>query len=100
MWHQKHGRQKDGTALSSTSQLKGFYTELAYTAAKEGWLELFILYLNNIPLVFEYCLKFENKLLLLKTEFDEDYRSFGIGNIIQWKLLESIYEDSIKEFDF
>lgn len=96
----KTWKAKDGTALSSTTQLIGFYTELAHTAAKEGWLELFILYLNDIPLAFEYCLKFEKKLLLLKTEFDEDYRSFGIGNIIQWKLLESIFEDGIKEFDF
>ena len=96
----KTWKAKDGTALSSTAQLKGFYTELAHTAAKEGWLDLSILYINDMPLVFEYCLKFKDKLLLLKTEFDEGYRSFGIGNIIQWKLLESIYEDSIKEFDF
>jgi hypothetical protein len=96
----KTWKAKDGTALSSTDQLKGFYSELAHTAAKEGWLELFILYLNDIALAFEYCLKFDDKLMLLKTEFDEGYRSFGIGNMIQWKLLEDIFNNGINEFDF
>lgn len=96
----KTWKAKDGTALSSTTQFKNFYSELAHTAAREGWLDLFILYLNDVPLVFEYCLKFDDKLLLLKTEFDEGYRSCGIGNMIQWKLLEGIFDNGINEFDF
>lgn len=96
----KSWKAKDGTALSSTRQLKEFYTDLAYTAANEGWLDLFVLYLEEEPLVFEYCLKYENKLLLLKTEFNESYRPYGIGNMIQWKLLETIFENGAEEFEF
>lgn len=95
----KSWKAKEGTAISSSPQLRKFYTDLAYTAAQEDWLELFILYRDDTPLAFQYCLKFGGKFLLLKTEFDEDYRAFGVGNTIQWKVLESIFESGFTEFD-
>lgn len=96
----KSWKAKEGTALSSTTQLKGFYTELAHTAAKECWLELYLLYLDEIPIVFDYCLKLGDKLFDLKTEFDECYSSYGVGNMLKWKQFEGIFKNGVTEFDF
>jgi CelD/BcsL family acetyltransferase involved in cellulose biosynthesis len=93
-------KAKEGTALSSTIQSRKFYTELAYAAAKEGWLELFILYLERKPMVFDFCLRYDNKLFDLKTEFDETYASYGVGNIIKYKQFQSIFSSDLAEFDF
>ena len=74
----KSWKEKENTALSSSEQSRAFYTDLAFTAAKEGWLVIYILYLDEVPLVFDFSLKFENRLLSLKTEYDENYSEYSV----------------------
>jgi len=95
----KSWKEKENTALSSTEQTRAFYTDLAYTAAKEGWLELYILYLDAVPLVFDFSLKFENRLLSLKTEYDENYSEYSVGHALKWKQLEGIFDSGFAEYD-
>jgi len=95
----KSWKEKENTALSSTEQSRAFYTDLAYTAAKEGWLVIYILYLDEVPLVFDFSLKFENRLLSLKTEYDENYSEYSVGHALKWKQLEGIFDSGVTEYD-
>ncbi len=96
----KSWKAREGTALSSTPLLKSFYRDLAYTAAREAWLELYILYAGNTPVVFDFCLLYENTLYDLKTEFDETYHEFGVGNTLKWMQFDAVFKRNITEFDF
>jgi len=93
-------KAKENTALSSNDQSRAFYADLAYTAAKEGWLEIYILYLGQVPVVFNFALVFENRLLLLKTEYDENYSEYGVGHALILTQLKSTFSRGLTEFDF
>lgn len=96
----KSWKAEEETALSSTPQYKDFYSMLAYKAAKENWLEIYILYIDEKPLVFDFCMRYGEVLLLLKTEFDDSYRNYGVGNLLKLKQFETIFGTSLVEFDF
>ena len=96
----KSWKAKENTALSSTEQSRAFYTDLAYTAAKEGWLEIYVLYFNEIPLVFYFALRFDNRLLILKTEFDENYSEYSVGHMLTMNQLKNDFDRGLDEVDF
>ncbi len=93
----KSWKASQGTDLTS---MGGFYTDLAYAAAKEGWLRICVLYLEDIPLAFDYSLRYEGTNYDLKTEFDEAYRSLGPGNLLKSRQLECLCETDCRVLDF
>lgn len=96
----KSWKAREGTALSSTVELISFYKGLAYTAAKENWLDLHVLYAGNTPVAFDFCLLYDRTLYDLKTEFDESYSEFGVGNMLKWMQFETVFRRGIRELDF
>jgi len=49
-----------GTAIAQQKETRGFYTDLAYTAAEHNYLVLFFLLSNDKPIAFQYCFNYQN----------------------------------------
>jgi CelD/BcsL family acetyltransferase involved in cellulose biosynthesis len=87
----EHGwAAKEGTALSSTLQLRQFYTKLARIAADHGWLFLAVLKFKDEPIAFEYNLVYDDTIYNLKLAFDQRYSNFAPGHVLKhWILTEA-----------
>ena len=97
----KSWKAQRGTDISSGHEVKAFYEELAKVSAQKGWLSLHLLKLGDRTIAFQYSLRYKDRLHLLKTEFDESYRKFSPGQLLQNKVLESAFNGrGINEFDF
>ena len=92
---------REGTAISSTTQLRGFYSDLARVSADKGWLSLAVLKMDGRPIAFEYNLAHDATLYNLKMASDSAYAHRGPGHLVKYFLLSHVVEHMphIREYD-
>lgn len=92
---------KDGTAISSTTRLRGFYRDLARVASKRGWLDMSLLKAAGKPIAFEYNLFFDRTVYNLKLGFDEKFARYNPGHALKYFLLTEInqHRPDIRGYD-
>jgi len=81
-----------GTAILSSPSTAAFYRSIArdYHAASE--LRLSSLSLDGRLVAFDLSLLYANRLWLLKTGFDEDYRRLAPGLVLRLAIIERCFE--------
>jgi CelD/BcsL family acetyltransferase involved in cellulose biosynthesis len=92
----------EGTAISSTPQLRAFYTDLSYQAARHGWLFLSILRQEGKCIAFSYDLRYGDRIYSTKTAFDPNYASLSPGHLLTAFLMEHVcnhLSGNIKEYE-
>jgi CelD/BcsL family acetyltransferase involved in cellulose biosynthesis len=77
-----------GVPIRSRPDTLRFYSELAEAAADAGRLALYTLRLNSALIAFEYCLRHEGRIDLLKLSFHPDFSHYSPGNVLRFLLLE------------
>lgn len=94
------GRQ--GTAISSTQQLRGFYTDLARIAHQRGWLWLGLLKAGEQAIAYEYNLRYGQTGYNLKLGFDPAYAHYNPGTVLRSAILSDTFQNGhrLREFDF
>lgn len=88
------------TAIASTTALLRFYTRLAELTYPKGWLSLHLLRVGETPVAFQYSLRNDDGIYLLKTEYDTAYQRYSPGHQIQKHVLERCFALGLREFDF
>jgi len=78
---------------------KKFFEDLSKMAAEKGWLNLWLLYKNGIPLAFEYHLKYNGIVHALSAEFDENYRSYSPGFVLDSYIIENLFKNGELVYD-
>ncbi len=78
---------REGTAISSTPALKGFYTEVAQFGAEYGWFFATVLRAESQAIAFEYNLVFEGILYNLKVGFDPAFSRYSPGFLLKYLTL-------------
>ena len=77
-----------GAPISSRPDTLQFYTELAETSAAAGRLALYTLRLNSALIAFEYCLRHNGRIDLLKLSYHPDFGHYSPGNVLRFLLLD------------
>lgn len=91
-----------GTAISSTEQLRGFYTDLMRLANQRGWLLISLLKEKQTPIAFEYNLRYEQTVYNLKIAYDPAAAHYRPGHVLRYLTLSNVFEhqSGCREFDF
>jgi len=79
---------KGGVPMCSRPDTLQFYSDLATTWAAAGRLALYTLRLNGMLIAFEYCLRHNGRLDLLKLSYHPDFARYSPGNVLRFLLLE------------
>ena len=66
--------------------------------AKKGLLKAWVLYVANIPCAFYWGVKSNNKLILMHTGYNAEYRKYEVGTICMLKMIEDSCNDSGIDF--
>ncbi|MHC4158580.1 MAG: GNAT family N-acetyltransferase [Planctomycetota bacterium] len=70
-------------------------------AAKEGWLNISVLYINEQPSAFQMGLKYQSIYFAEEMGYDPSWKKFRIGTILFLKVLEELCNDPTSGyFDF
>jgi CelD/BcsL family acetyltransferase involved in cellulose biosynthesis len=81
-----------GTAIASSPQTEAFYRSLARAFHGRGELRLSRIVLDGATVAFDFCLLHRNRLYLLKTGFDEDFRRLGPGLVMRLLTVQRCFE--------
>jgi CelD/BcsL family acetyltransferase involved in cellulose biosynthesis len=91
---------ENGTAIASGAATRTFYRDIAHWAADRGWLRLAFLRLDERALAFDFSLEADGIHYLLKTGYDEQWRSMAPGLLLRRAMLRRAFEAGLASYDF
>lgn len=91
---------KMGTAIKTHEALRGFFSELAYLMASEGWLRLFFLKINGKPIAAQYAIEHSDRLWILKIGYDERWSNFSPGTLLMDKVVKYCFDKGLEACEF
>jgi CelD/BcsL family acetyltransferase involved in cellulose biosynthesis len=89
-----------GTAIQSRPETLRFYTDIARWAAQRGWLRLGFLRLGEEAIAFELMLEAEGILYDVKPGYDEGYRRYSPGHLLNWGIIEYAFSSGARSYEF
>lgn len=94
----KHRQTKN--AISSTEQNRRFYSRLAGLMSAEGRLDIWLLRWNEIPIAFEFHVRYENTIHALTADYDERYQNISPGSVLDYNIMQHMFQSRIDhEYD-
>lgn len=90
---------REGSAIVCDSRTRRFYDEVARTAAQFGYLSLYRLDCGDRTVAMQYGLTCGERLFLLKSAYDEDWRRGAPGHVMRYEVLRDTLARGIKEYD-
>ncbi len=84
-----------GSAIQADPRTAQFYTDLAVAEAAAGRFALYLLRLDGRLIAFEYSIRAQGRIDMLKPSFDPAFSRFSPGNVLRHKVLE--YEVGLGE---
>ncbi len=98
-----HNRRWKSRNISGVFQRKPkeaeFYKRFALVAADRGWLRLFVVYRDNVPVAAEIGYVYQDKHLALQSGFDPEV-GIDIGKALKAHIVRHCIEQGLKEHDF
>ncbi len=82
---------KNGTAIACSEENRGFYLDLARQMCGKGRFLLYFLECRNNPVAFSYCVRYKDRLNLLKTGYSPEYAKCSPGMVLQKRIIEDLF---------
>jgi CelD/BcsL family acetyltransferase involved in cellulose biosynthesis len=76
-----------------------FYQKLSEIAQELGWLSIWVLKADNEAIAMEYHLKYKNKVYALRGDFDEKFKFYSPGSILEYSIIEKLFINNVEEYD-
>ena len=89
-----------GTAIVCSAATRDFYVSVAREAAESGYLALYFLDFDGIPVAAHFGLRHNGRYYLPKIAYDEDYARFSPGQLLMRAIIEDLSKDGPAEIDF
>ncbi len=77
-----------GEPIKSNPRTHRFYTQLALRSAEAGRFALYTLHFDGRLIAFEYCLRAQAKLDMLKLSYDPQTSRYSPGNVLRYLMLQ------------
>lgn len=91
---------KAGTSVLRSPGILDYMVDEAKQTARSGHLDLWLLYLDDQPVAFEYCHLAKGVCFSHKIGYDQAYARFGPGRLLRYLQMETFHADrSCQQFD-
>lgn len=91
---------KEGTAIAQDKRTRAFYTEMAFGAARHGYLSLFFLRLDGKPIAFHYGLAYRGIYYVPKLAYDESLKGCSPGLVLLEEAIKDGISRGLRGYDF
>jgi CelD/BcsL family acetyltransferase involved in cellulose biosynthesis len=92
-------KQREGIAISSREEFKVFFATLNEIAGQKGWLQVWLLRINDIPVAMEYDLECLKKVYALRADFDEKYKEYSPGAYLEYQVIKYLFDEGYHEYN-
>lgn len=92
-------KAKKGNAIGSSPQNRLFFSQLPYALEPEGKVCVWLLRLNNRLIAFEYHVRQNDIIYALRSSFDEAYRAYGPGSVLDFEVVRSLFKSDVNHYD-
>lgn len=92
-------KEAKGLAISSRPATVEFFRRLTEIAGRKGWLFLWILEMDGVPVAMEYDLMQEGVVYALRADIDEAYKVHSPGAYLEYHLVKHIFEEGYSEYN-
>lgn len=97
----KGWKGKLGTALHPSNKQGQFYRGFLQQLAENANAVAYEFYIKDRLVASRLCCSKSDMLIILKTTFDEDFKSFALGRLLLKKIVTTLFlQDKIKTIDF
>lgn len=90
---------QEGTAIACDERLRGFYDDIAQTAAQQGRLLLYRLECGAQTIAMQLCITDEKTCYLLKPAYDEAFGNYSPGHLLVAEILSDLQARGFTEYD-
>lgn len=91
---------REGTAIAQDKHTRAFYTELAFSAARHGYLSLFFLRLDGRAIAFHYGLTHGGTYYVPKLAYDESLKACSPGLVLLEEAIKDGMARGLRGYDF
>ncbi|MDR6983605.1 CelD/BcsL family acetyltransferase involved in cellulose biosynthesis [Rheinheimera pacifica] len=101
MIESKGWKGKLGTALHPSNRQGQFYRDFLYQLAQQNNAVVYEYYIQDRLVASRLCCIKHDMLIILKTTFDEEFKSFALGRLLLKQILHTLFDNhSVKVIDF
>jgi len=91
---------RDGTAILSRRDTECLYRDFIHAAATKGWLRLYLLELDGVPIAGDLGCAIGGEGFLVKTGFDESLADASPGLVLRGEVLRASMDEGLRGYDF
>jgi CelD/BcsL family acetyltransferase involved in cellulose biosynthesis len=96
----KSWKEGNGTSLTAEQSAVRLYEDFAPRFAQAGWLRIYLLHLDGVPVAHILGAEFRREYYALKTSYDQDFRLASPGQALFFTALKDSFERKLTAFDF
>ncbi len=78
---------------------RSFFSALTEVAARQGWLNLWLLRLGEKVIATEYHLNDQGTIYGLRAQYDEAYAAYSPGRYLDYEIVEQLFRDGCTCYD-
>ncbi|MGA8213694.1 MAG: GNAT family N-acetyltransferase [Candidatus Sulfotelmatobacter sp.] len=98
--HQRHWEINDQPGSFKAQVRRDFYGRLAAGLLRRGWLEFWILQLNEKVVAAQFGFRYRETMFSLQEGFDPDYSSDSVGYVLRAHVMEELIATGVRQYDF
>ncbi len=98
--HQKRWEARGEPGSFSLPARRHFYEEMTRTLLFRGWLGLWQLELDDVPVAAQIGMRYGQVVCALQEGFDPDYASDSVGYVLRSHVLQECIESGVRFYDF
>lgn len=91
---------KRGSAILNSEQVKQFYFDIAKHFNARKMLHVGSVFFGDRMVAFNFSLVYDGVFYLLKIAYDESFARYSPGQIMMYHVLQSVFAQGLKGFDF
>jgi CelD/BcsL family acetyltransferase involved in cellulose biosynthesis len=88
------------SAVLQDPTTNGYFRALSHAAASQHALAMVSVAVGERLIFFHYCLRAGEEAYLFKTAHDEDFQTYGVGQLGTMHTLKTLHERGVRKFNF
>jgi CelD/BcsL family acetyltransferase involved in cellulose biosynthesis len=98
--HQRRWTEAGHPGAFASQERRHFYRKIASALLSRGWLDFWVLHLNQAPVALQFCCRYNDSVYLLQEGFDPAYAKDRVGYALRSKVLQHYIHAGMKQYDF
>ena len=98
--HRKRMKEKSLPGFFQTENQNKMFIEISHELLKRGWLRFLIIEIDGEVAGGIYAFAFKDKCYFYQSGLDPRFKSYSLGYLLHYYLIEEVWKEGCKEYDF